>query len=293
MRSFRCRPSGWKRSRQLSAGHFSPISIFRTARHSRLARLLFERDRDPAPEGAARAGRSSRDEPGAGACLICTHCRSLLPDEDFRQGDRPHQRSRAPDRHRPLDPRTTVTEGLARPLAAGARSAGTVQAACQLPAPAQVSAGKQQIRYVHARDGTRIAYAVSGSGPAIVRASHWMSHLDFDWESPVWGHWIDALSSGFTFVRYDGRLNGLSDTGLPGRFLRGLCRAISNAWWRQRASTASSCSAYRRAAPSRSSTQIGIPRRSPGLVLYGGYVRGWRARGNAARDRQARSDLRA
>ena len=39
-----------------------------------------------------------------------------------------------------------------------------------------------------------------------------MSHLDFDWESPVWGHWIDALSSGFTFVRYDGRLNGLSDT---------------------------------------------------------------------------------
>ena len=38
-----------------------------------------------------------------------------------------------------------------------------------------------------------------------------MSHLEFDWESPVWGHWIDALSSDFTLIRYDSRLNGLSD----------------------------------------------------------------------------------
>ena len=70
------------------------------------------------------------------------------------------------------------------------------------------SSSDQHIRFVRSRDEVNIAYAISGSGPAIVRASHWMSHLDFDWESPVWGHWIDALSSGFTLVRYDGRLNG-------------------------------------------------------------------------------------
>src|SRR5204863_2107597 len=79
-------------------------------------------------------------------------------------------------------------------------------------APSINTNGKQHIRYTHARDGTRIAYSVTGSGPAIVRVSHWMSHLEFDWESPVWGHWIEALSNGFTLVRYDGRLNGLSDT---------------------------------------------------------------------------------
>src|SRR5207248_5053901 len=78
--------------------------------------------------------------------------------------------------------------------------------------PPTISGGKQLIKYAYARDGTRIAYTVTGSGPPIVRASHWMSHLEFDWESPVWGHWIDALSSSFTLLRYDGRLNGLSDT---------------------------------------------------------------------------------
>ena len=57
---------------------------------------------------------------------------------------------------------------------------------------------------------------------------------------------------------------------------------ISNAWSRRRASTASSCSEYRKAALSRSNTRIRHPEKVAGLVIVGGYVRGWRARGNAA-----------
>jgi hypothetical protein len=69
----------------------------------------------------------------------------------------------------------------------------------------------QQIRFCRSPDGVQIAYAISGKGPPILRAAHWMSHLQYEWESPVWRHWIDALSKGNTLIRYDERGNGLSD----------------------------------------------------------------------------------
>ena len=72
----------------------------------------------------------------------------------------------------------------------------------------------QQIRFCTAPDGVRLAYAVHGSGPPIVRAATWLTHLDFDWESPVWRHWLAELGDGHTVVRYDERGCGLSDREL-------------------------------------------------------------------------------
>ena len=69
----------------------------------------------------------------------------------------------------------------------------------------------QQVRFCTAGDGVGLAYAVHGSGPPIVRAATWLTHLDFDWESPVWRHWLAELSDGHTLVRYDERGCGLSD----------------------------------------------------------------------------------
>jgi pimeloyl-ACP methyl ester carboxylesterase len=69
----------------------------------------------------------------------------------------------------------------------------------------------QEVRHCTTRDGVRIAYAVSGSGPPLVRAAHWMSHLEHDWKSPVWGHWIEGLSANHQLFRYDERGNDLSD----------------------------------------------------------------------------------
>ena len=57
----------------------------------------------------------------------------------------------------------------------------------------------------------RIAYATSGSGPPLVRAAHWLTHLEFEWTSPIWGHWLKELSRDHLLVRYDERGNGLSD----------------------------------------------------------------------------------
>jgi pimeloyl-ACP methyl ester carboxylesterase/DNA-binding winged helix-turn-helix (wHTH) protein len=69
----------------------------------------------------------------------------------------------------------------------------------------------QSISFCTAPDGARIAYAVMGSGPVLVKAANWMTHLDYDLESPVWRHWLEGLAAGRTLVRYDERGCGLSD----------------------------------------------------------------------------------
>jgi pimeloyl-ACP methyl ester carboxylesterase len=77
--------------------------------------------------------------------------------------------------------------------------------------PPAVSRPAQQIRYCHSASGVRIAYACTGSGPPLVKAANWLTNLDLERESPIWAHWIDALSSRHQLVRYDERGCGLSD----------------------------------------------------------------------------------
>lgn len=69
----------------------------------------------------------------------------------------------------------------------------------------------QQIRFCTSRDGARIAYATSGTGPPLVWAQHWVHHLEFDWGSPVWRPWLAMLTRRHTLIRYDWRGCGLSD----------------------------------------------------------------------------------
>jgi len=69
----------------------------------------------------------------------------------------------------------------------------------------------QSIGFCTSADGTRIAVASCGKGEVIVRAAHWMSHVDYDLESPIWRPWLQALSARNRFVRYDPRGCGLSD----------------------------------------------------------------------------------
>ena len=73
-----------------------------------------------------------------------------------------------------------------------------------------------QVRFARSRDGVRIAWSQHGDGPTLVRVGTWMTHLQHDWESPVWRHWLTELGARFTFVRYDDRGCGLSDREVPG-----------------------------------------------------------------------------
>lgn len=66
-------------------------------------------------------------------------------------------------------------------------------------------------RFVRGDDGVRIAYAVTGAGPPLIKAANWMTHLGYDRASPLWRHWLDALSRQHSLVRYDERGCGLSE----------------------------------------------------------------------------------
>jgi len=73
---------------------------------------------------------------------------------------------------------------------------------------------RQSIRFCTSPDGTRIAVATTGSGPPLVRAAHWLSHVEYDLESPVWRPWVRELSRAHTYIRYDQRGCGLSDRNI-------------------------------------------------------------------------------
>lgn len=73
----------------------------------------------------------------------------------------------------------------------------------------------QEISFCKARDGARIAVARLGHGSPLVRAAHWLSHVEYDTESPVWSAWLRELSRDHTYIRYDQRGCGLSDWSPP------------------------------------------------------------------------------
>ena len=72
----------------------------------------------------------------------------------------------------------------------------------------------QDIRFARSTDGVGIAYAVHGSGPPLLIDACWLSHLQFDWQSPVWRHFLVELGRIATVIRYDERGHGLSDRGV-------------------------------------------------------------------------------
>jgi pimeloyl-ACP methyl ester carboxylesterase len=74
---------------------------------------------------------------------------------------------------------------------------------------------RQDIKYCRTADGVRLAYTQTGSGPPLVKAGNWLSHLEYDWASPVWSHLLYRLSQRHSLVRYDARGSGMSDRDVP------------------------------------------------------------------------------
>jgi len=137
----------------------------------------------------------------------------------------------------------------------------------------------QVIRFCRAEDGVRIAFATCGRGPPLVRAAHWMSHLQYDWESPVWRHWIDALSETTALLRYDERGNGLSDWNVAEFSFEAMVADLESVV------EAAGLDRFTLLGVSQSCAvsvayAVRHPGRIRGLILYGGFARGWRKRGD-------------
>jgi pimeloyl-ACP methyl ester carboxylesterase/DNA-binding winged helix-turn-helix (wHTH) protein len=164
-----------------------------------------------------------------------------------------------------------------------------VAAVTEAPA-AGVEAGppaalRQEIKFCTAGDGKRIAYAVVGEGPPLVKAANWLSHLEYDWESPIWGHILTGLADGRRLIRYDARGNGLSDWDAKDFSLDTLvsdleCVAEANGVDRFALLGISlGCAVSIVYA-------VRHPDRVTHLVLYGGFARGWCKRGSPEIERQ-------
>jgi pimeloyl-ACP methyl ester carboxylesterase/DNA-binding CsgD family transcriptional regulator len=150
----------------------------------------------------------------------------------------------------------------------------------------------QQIRFCTAPDGVRLAYTVHGRGPPIVRAATWLTHLEYDWASPVWRHWLGALTEGHTLVRYDERGCGLSDREVGD---------LSVDTWVTDLETVVDATGIDRFALLGISQAAAIslvyaarhPERVTHLILYGGYARGRRRRGQQRQEEALASAIRA
>lgn len=69
---------------------------------------------------------------------------------------------------------------------------------------------RQDIRFCTTSDGVRLAMALYGSGPPLVRVATWFTHVERDPVSPHARHWIEELSRKHAYVTYDMRGCGMS-----------------------------------------------------------------------------------
>ena len=132
---------------------------------------------------------------------------------------------------------------------------------------------EQQIQFCYTSDGVRIAYAITGTGPPLVRVANWLTHLEFDRESPVWSHWFEALSEGHTLVRYDARGTGLSDRTVEHFSLETWERdleAVINALGLEQISLLGFCQGGATA----TAYAVHHPKRVDRLILYDSYLHG-------------------
>lgn len=73
---------------------------------------------------------------------------------------------------------------------------------------------EQHIHHCTTPDGVHLAYATVGQGPPMVKVANWLSHLEYDWHSPVWRHWLEGLAQTHELIGYDERGCGLSSLNI-------------------------------------------------------------------------------
>ena len=144
---------------------------------------------------------------------------------------------------------------------------------------------RHETRFCSSSDGVGLAYAIDGEGPPLVKASNWMTHLDYERQSPVWRHWVRELSRGSTLVRYDERGCGLSDRQFAGTpsldsYVGDLAAVVDAAGLEQFALLALSGGG-----PTAIEYAARNPWRVSRLVLYGTWARGRDLRGDAEAER--------
>ena len=53
---------------------------------------------------------------------------------------------------------------------------------------------QQNVRFCRTSDNISIAYASVGNGPPLVKAANWLTHLELDWDAPIWSPLFRSLA---------------------------------------------------------------------------------------------------
>lgn len=178
-------------------------------------------------------------------------------------------------------------DGPSTEVAAPAPAASPTRA----PSSTEDRPGEQHIRFCRAHDGGRIAYAISGSGPPLIKPANWLTHLEFDWVSPVWRPWLRELSRGHTLIRYDERGCGLSDREVEDVSLAAWVRDLENLMDELCLERVPLFALSQGCAVAVSYAAL-HPERVSRLVLYGGYAQGKFRRPSSAEREKAGAILR-
>ena len=141
----------------------------------------------------------------------------------------------------------------------------------------------QRIRYLRTPDGVRLAWADAGAGPVMIKAANWLTHLDYEWESPVWRHWIRFFSNHFRFVRYDERGCGMTDWNTSDLSLDRWVEDLEGVVAAADPQEPFALLGISQGGPICVAYAVKHPERVSHLVLYGAYARGAFRRGDPDR----------
>src|SRR5215203_1232270 len=141
----------------------------------------------------------------------------------------------------------------------------------------------QRIRYLRTADGVQLAWAEAGAGPLLIKAANWLTHLEFEWESPVWRHWIRFFSDHFRFVRHDERGCGMTDWNVGDLSFERWVEDLESLVLAASPAEPFALLGISQGAPVCVTYAVRHPERVSHLVLYGGYARGPFRRGEADR----------
>ena len=142
----------------------------------------------------------------------------------------------------------------------------------------------QRIRYLGTSDGVRVAWAEAGAGPMLVKASNWLTHLEYEWESPVWRHWIRFFSDHFRFVRYDERGCGMTDWKVGDLTLERWVEDLEAVVEAANPPGPFALLGISQGGPICVAYAVKHPERVSHLILYGAYARGAFRRGDPDRE---------
>lgn len=141
---------------------------------------------------------------------------------------------------------------------------------------------RQHVRFLKVSDGTRLALAESGDGPIVVKAANWLTHLEYEWESPLWKHWIQFFSAHCRLVRYDERGCGMSEWHGGHLSLEQWAADLESVIDAARPAGPVTLLGISQGAATCIHYAIQHPERVARLILYGGYARGALRRGTPA-----------